>query len=255
MRIIAQFVPSYRDRPNRTHEMPRSKPLELPEGATYIDSGYWELPAGVAKRLCGGTLPKPGYERIVEFGGSKWAIHETPVRGELVWGLRWIKNLESTETEKTAGSAPNKPCPGCGQPGIPNGACKKCHRHIPGKPITSWEGSWAQQEEAKKSKKATCLWELKKVAQDETKEGVVNKIRYTNGGFGEQYTTIDGVEYVTYFDIMDPKLKGLGTGARVRYTSKDGPTRLGGPVSSTLGSARLLEVRPDPFLRAPAAWD
>jgi len=100
LKKAAQFVPSYRDKPNRTHEMPRGKPPEPPEGATYIDSGYWELPAGVAKRLCGGTLPRAGYERIVEFDGSKWAIHQTPVHGKMVWGLRWIKNLDVTEITK-----------------------------------------------------------------------------------------------------------------------------------------------------------
>jgi hypothetical protein len=69
--------------------------LNLPEGAKYIDSGYWEIPAKVAKQLCGGSLPKPGYERLVEFGGSKWAIHETPVHGKMVWGLRWNKSLDA----------------------------------------------------------------------------------------------------------------------------------------------------------------
>ena len=137
------------------------KNTELPYGAKPIGSGYWSIPNGVADELCGGTLPKDGYERVVNFGGSKWAIHKTPHFGKMVWGLRWVKEVDPV---KTAGKKPDKPCPGCGKVGLQNSECKHCHRRIPGKPISSWEGSWAQQEEARKAKKATCLWELKKVA-------------------------------------------------------------------------------------------
>lgn len=35
----------------------------------------------------------------------------------------------------------------------------------------------------------------------ETKTGVVQNVEYTHGGAGNQYTTIDGVRYVTFWDI------------------------------------------------------
>ncbi len=36
------------------------------------------------------------------------------------------------------------------------------------------------------------------------KTGTVEKIEYTNGGAGNQWTTIDGVRYATWFDIRNP---------------------------------------------------
>jgi hypothetical protein len=77
------------------------------------------------------------------------------------------------------------------------------------------------------------------------KSGRVNSIRYTRNGFGEQYTSINGVTYVTYFDLGDPKLKGLSRPwAHVRFTSVDGPTKLcdSPRVTVECGRATLIEV-------------
>jgi hypothetical protein len=56
--------------------------------------------------------------------------------------------------------------------------------------------------------------------------GTVQKFALTFGSFGQQYTTIDGVEYVTWFDLCDPRLKGFREGAVVEYEPRLGPTVL-----------------------------
>lgn len=49
--------------------------------------------------------------------------------------------------------------------------------------------------------------------------GTIDKIDYTSGGAGNQWTTIDGKRYATWFDFRDPKLKGLRSGAKVEFTT------------------------------------
>jgi hypothetical protein len=74
--------------------------------------------------------------------------------------------------------------------------------------------------------------------------GKFQKFEVTHGSFGEQHTTIDGVEYLTWFDLMDPKLKSLEPGTTVEYEARPGPTVLCDMphVESRLASARLIGV-------------
>ena len=51
----------------------------------------------------------------------------------------------------------------------------------------------------------------------ERKTGIVENIRFTHGGFGNQYTTINGKEYITYWDFAD----GIQKGATVEFTEKE----------------------------------
>jgi hypothetical protein len=66
----------------------------------------------------------------------------------------------------------------------------------------------------------------------------------THGSFGQQYTTIDGVRYVTWFDLMNPNLRGLIAGATVEYATRPGPTVLcaSPAVREGLPSATVLRV-------------
>jgi hypothetical protein len=63
------------------------------------------------------------------------------------------------------------------------------------------------------------------------KTGIVEKIEFTIGGLGNQYTTIDCVKYITYWDFAD----GVKVGARVEFTEEEngvvqfGNLRLIGP--------------------------
>jgi hypothetical protein len=74
--------------------------------------------------------------------------------------------------------------------------------------------------------------------------GTFEKFELTFGSFGEQRTTVDGVEYVTWFDLMDPNLKGLEAGAKVEYLVRPGPSVLCEMprVTSVLASAKLVRV-------------
>ena len=45
--------------------------------------------------------------------------------------------------------------------------------------------------------------------------GIFQGVEFTHGQFGQQHTIIDGQKYITYFDVADPKLRGLEPGARV----------------------------------------
>ena len=56
--------------------------------------------------------------------------------------------------------------------------------------------------------------------------GTFEKVEFTFGSFGHQYTTIDGQRYVTWFDLCNPRLKGLSPGATVEFTSQPAPTVL-----------------------------
>jgi hypothetical protein len=42
--------------------------------------------------------------------------------------------------------------------------------------------------------------------------GTLEDFKLAFGSFGQQYTTIDGVKYVTWFDLTHPKLHGLKPG-------------------------------------------
>jgi len=74
--------------------------------------------------------------------------------------------------------------------------------------------------------------------------GKFENFKLTYGSFGEQLTTIDGVRYLTWFDLRDPNLKGLDPGAEVEYEVRPGPTALCHMphVTSELGSAKLIRV-------------
>jgi hypothetical protein len=74
--------------------------------------------------------------------------------------------------------------------------------------------------------------------------GTFESFEMTFGSFGQQYTTIDGQKYITYFDLAGPKLRGLGPGARVEFEARPGPTVLcNSPrVNEQLPSASVVRV-------------
>jgi hypothetical protein len=74
--------------------------------------------------------------------------------------------------------------------------------------------------------------------------GTFERFELTFGSFGEQQTTIDGVKYLTWFDLMDPNLKGLGAGAQVEFEVRPAPTVVCDMphLESGLASARLVRV-------------
>lgn len=74
--------------------------------------------------------------------------------------------------------------------------------------------------------------------------GTFEKFELAFGSFGQQFKTIDGVKYLTWFDLMDPDLKGLKAGAEVEYEVRPAPTVLCDVprVTSGLPSARLVRV-------------
>lgn len=54
----------------------------------------------------------------------------------------------------------------------------------------------------------------------EQRTGVVQDIKFTSGGAGNQWTTIDGVRYATWWDIMTKDWK---TGDTVTFTATEAP--------------------------------
>ena len=74
--------------------------------------------------------------------------------------------------------------------------------------------------------------------------GTFENFELAFGSFGQQHTTIDGEEYITFFDLADPKLRGLGSGVRVEYEARPGPTVLchSPHVEEPLPSATLVRV-------------
>jgi hypothetical protein len=69
----------------------------------------------------------------------------------------------------------------------------------------------------------------------ERKTGTVENVEYTFGGMGNQYTTIDGVRYITYWDFAD----GVKVGAQVEFTEEKegvqfGNLRLVGPRATNI---------------------
>jgi hypothetical protein len=74
--------------------------------------------------------------------------------------------------------------------------------------------------------------------------GTFEKFELRFGSFGEQHTTIDGVTYLTWFDLVDRNLKALEAGAKVEYEVRSGPTVLCNMprVTSLMPSAKLLQA-------------
>lgn len=74
--------------------------------------------------------------------------------------------------------------------------------------------------------------------------GTFQGLEVTFRSFGQQYTTIDGKRYITFFDLADRKLRGLRVGARVEFEARPAPTVLchSPLVSEELESAVLLCV-------------
>jgi len=66
-------------------------------------------------------------------------------------------------------------------------------------------------------------------------EGVVEKIAYTSGGAGNQWTTIDGVAYATWWDIRTRDWK---IGDRVTFQPYDRPLWSGQPEVRCAGNIR-----------------
>ncbi len=77
-----------------------------------------------------------------------------------------------------------------------------------------------------------------------TRIGVFQGFEVTHGQFGQQYTTIDGTRFITWFDLNDPKLKGLQKGCRVEFAVIPAPTVLchSPRVQEYLPSASILRV-------------
>jgi hypothetical protein len=75
-------------------------------------------------------------------------------------------------------------------------------------------------------------------------KGTFENFRLTFGSIGQQYSTIDGQTYITFFDLADPRLRGLRPGVRVAYEARPGPTVLchSPRVSEYLPSAVLMRV-------------
>lgn len=55
---------------------------------------------------------------------------------------------------------------------------------------------------------------------NKAKTGVVETVQYTYGGAGNQWTTIDGVRYATWWDI---RTRDWCEGDRVQFTSTSAP--------------------------------
>ncbi len=74
--------------------------------------------------------------------------------------------------------------------------------------------------------------------------GTIQSFELTFGTFGHQYTTIDGQVYLTWFDLRNPMLQGLGVGATVEFDTRPVPTVLchSPRVEDKLPSAILLRV-------------
>jgi hypothetical protein len=56
---------------------------------TYLDHGYYQISPKRAGMLCKpvGGLPKPGYEKRVEWKGYALWVTRTPVGGQQVWSV------------------------------------------------------------------------------------------------------------------------------------------------------------------------
>jgi hypothetical protein len=74
--------------------------------------------------------------------------------------------------------------------------------------------------------------------------GTLERFEVTHGSFGQQFCTIDGRRYATFFDMTDRRLRGLQPGVTVEYESMEGPTVLchSPQVSVDLPTAILVRV-------------
>jgi hypothetical protein len=74
--------------------------------------------------------------------------------------------------------------------------------------------------------------------------GTFQDFTVTDGSVGQQYTTIDGVKNLTWFDLMNSNLRGLKVGAQVEFEARPGPAALcdSPRAASGLASARLVRV-------------
>ena len=74
--------------------------------------------------------------------------------------------------------------------------------------------------------------------------GIAQKLEVAHGSFGEQYTTSQGVTYLTWFDLMNRNLRGLRPGVFMEYEVASAPTVLCNMpyVRAGLGSARVIRV-------------
>ena len=59
--------------------------------------------------------------------------------------------------------------------------------------------------------------EMDRMSAKQFKTGRLDRVSFTPSGAGNQWTTIDGVKYATYWDIRDPQIKALRPGAIVTY--------------------------------------
>ena len=76
--------------------------------------------------------------------------------------------------------------------------------------------------------------------------GTFENFELAFGSFGQQYTTIDGQKYITWFDLADPNLNGLRPGVQVEFEPAPGPTAFchSPHVSEDLPSAQLVKLVP-----------
>ena len=81
------------------------------------------------------------------FNGDEKASKDA---SDILFGV--LAKNDLAKLSKTAGTIGTQKCK-CGNEGNKNSRCKNCGKWIPGKPISEWEGSWAQQEEERKQKK------------------------------------------------------------------------------------------------------
>lgn len=54
----------------------------------YLDNGFYILSGKKASKLCGGKLPKHGYEKLIEHEGAHYWIARTRHNGKWVWSIR-----------------------------------------------------------------------------------------------------------------------------------------------------------------------
>lgn len=83
--------------------------------------------------------------------------------------------------------------------------------------------------------------------------GTFKDSELTFGSFGQQYATIDGQRFITWFDVREPRLKGLAPGCSVEYEARPAPTELchSPCVEEPLPSATLLRVVHEPGISTP----
>jgi len=74
-------------------------------------------------------------------------------------------------------------------------------------------------------------------------EGTIENLYCSFESFGEQEIVIDGREFLS-FDLLSPRLAGLGIGAKVLYDRTGGPTVLSVKphILSTVETVKILKV-------------